>query len=194
MSHQIREISRNYQSALIRSLYLNHIFEMKNYDYFSYDTKKHMIKKHEATFRWKRTKIVRWKRWTIYSMIGIYLLFMLAGSLGSCLAHVWLAVRYSVWLDSCFCAKPVLVQIFLTSITLNSVRGLVRSFKTIKTKLISQCWLLACYMKIYSVFNPQYFPRSSLQETDKKSSNLKEYWIAIFPKYGEKINYEMMKQ
>ena len=125
-------------------------------------------KKHEATFRWKRTKIVRWKRWTIYSMIGIYLLFMLAGSLGSCLAHVWLAVRYSVWLDSCFCAKPVLVQIFLTSITLNSVRGLVRSFKTIKTKLISQCWLLACYMKIYSVFNPQYFPRSSLQETDKK--------------------------
>ena len=176
MSHQIREISRNYQSALIPSLYLNHIFEMKNYDYFSYDTKKHMIQKNmKQLLDEKGQKSFRWKRWTIYSMIGIYLLFMLAGSLGSCLAHVWLAVRYSVWLDSCFCAKPVLVQIFLTSITLNSVRGLVRSFKTIKTKLISQCWLLACYMKIYSVFNPQYFPRSSLQETDKKSSKLKEY-------------------
>ena len=77
----------------------------------------------------------------IYTMMRIYI-FMLADSVCPCLAHVWLAVLCAVGLVSCFCAKPVLVQIFLTSITLNSVRGLVMNIKTIKTKLISQCWLL----------------------------------------------------
>ena len=130
----------------------------------------------------------------IYTMMRIYI-FMLADSVCPCLAHVWLAVLSAVGLDSCFCAKPVLVQIFLTSITLNSVRGLVMNIKTIKTKLISQCWLLATRVLLCeNVFCIQsvIFSENLTAGNPTKSSKLKEYWIAIFPKYGGKKDYEIM--